>query len=165
MRAADVPGLLAAFFVAFVGFSSMLFLRNVSAPLVAEQTSYIGGISIEPPEGQAPPAYEDNPYNIEAHRGSSTGETVLDILALLSIAMLGGATGARVGNPIRARRGAIGVALGAACLILWNVASSQSVRPDAETVTAVLLFALVAGAFGGLGGLLVKGIAARSGRE
>src|SRR5687767_5243648 len=113
MRVADFPGLLAGFCVALLGF----FLLNVSmvtsALELAERTSFVGGISVPvTPRRDVKSGQEvvENPYNLNVvDSWQSPAEKWLGIAGWIVVALIAGATGARVGSPAKAWRGAISV--------------------------------------------------------
>ena len=159
MRTEHLVGIGAGLLVTLAGFLFLGFASSVSAISLAAQTSYIGGIEVGSGSGPPPEGHEDrvnNPYDLEiSQHWPSPVERWLRVIGLFAVALIGGATAARVGSPVRAWRGAAAAALAVIFLLPW-----LEVRPAPSGSCIVPLLAVplvfLAAAIGGVGGFLVR---------
>ncbi len=156
MRTADLPGILAGFAVALVGFFLLGVSAIVSAPSLAERTSFVGGISVDTLSGDdVSPAQDvtENPYNLRTAIWLSPAEIWLEIAGWITVALIAGAAAARIGRSVQAWRGALSVGLAAACSMFWLAYDSPALSVW-DVAAGASLVAFLVGATGGIGGLI-----------
>lgn len=124
-------GFMAGFAVAFAGFAFFLYVANLTTWTLANEP--------EPFDGHESPF---NPY--------------LGIFALIVVALIAGATTVRIGEPASALRAGGAVFAGVLGFLASVVAISSAATLAWPEVLAALMVALVAGAFGLVGGAVMK---------
>jgi hypothetical protein len=149
---------MAGFAVAFAGFAFFLYTANLSTWALANEPSYVGGIRIAPsPESE--PETGLNPDHVYFDGDETPFNPYLGIFALIAIALLAGATAARIGEPASALRAGAAVFAGVLGFLAWILARSGQPTVHWPEVLAAFMVALVAGAFGLVGGVIVRKLA------
>jgi hypothetical protein len=156
----NLIGTAAGFLVALTGFVLLGFASGVSAVSIAAQDSYVGGIEAGSGNGPPPDGHDDlinNPYALEgSHYSQSPAESWLNAIGVIAVALLGGATAARVGRPVRAWRGALAVASATICLVVWAELRCPTSSSCIEPTAFAIPFVSIVAAIGGIGGLAVR---------
>jgi len=144
-------GFMAGFAVAFAGFAFFLYVANLTIWTLANEPSYVGGIQVAPLPETATTAAD---VYLDDH--GSPFNPYLGIFALIVVALMAGATAARIGEPSSALRAGGAVFAGVLGFLASVLAMSSAATLAWPEVLAALMVALVAGAFGLVGGAVMK---------
>jgi len=161
MRSSDFIGVAAGFLVSIVGLVILGVASDPCNNTLTDRSSYVGGISVPAQHGEEAPVADDsavvveNPYGIEiCDYWPSRGEKWVDRLALMLLALVSGATAARIGPAVAPWRGALAVGAVPAAVVANSLSTARDAVPIGDIWPWTVPFIASAALLGYIGGAI-----------